>query len=113
MFIVGGPAERLLADDILARVRAGGGVAVDAVGLPLEQTAALLAGCSAYVGNDTGVLNIAAAVQVPAVGLFGASPPLVHSRFIDAVLPLPGTAGMAAITIPRVLDALASFNLNP
>ena len=113
IFIVGGPAERLLADDILARVRAGGGVAVDAVGLPLEQTAALLAGCRAYVGNDTGVLNIAAAVQVPAVGLFGASPPLVHSRFIDAVLPPPGTAGMAAITIPRVLDALASFNLNP
>ncbi len=113
IFIVGGPAERPLADDILARVRTGGAAAVDAVALPLEQTAALLAGCRAYVGNDTGVLNIAAAVQVPAVGLFGASPPLVHSRFIDAVLPPQGTAGMAAITIPRVLDALASLNLNP
>jgi hypothetical protein len=28
-------------------------------------------------------------------------------------LPPPETAGMAAITIPRVLDALASLNLNP
>ena len=110
IFIVGGPVERALADAILACVRADGGVAADAVALPLEQTAALLARCRVYIGNDTGVLNMAAALRVSAVGLFGASTPLTHSHFIRAVTPPPGEQGMAAITIPHVLETLARLN---
>jgi heptosyltransferase-2 len=107
IFIVGGPAERALADQVLARVQAENGVVVDAVALPLEQTAALLARCRAYIGNDTGVLNMAAALQVPAVGLFGGSTPLTHSHFIHAITPSPGERGMAAITVTHVLETLA------
>ncbi len=107
IFIVGGPAERGLADEILARVRADGATAADAVALPLEQTAALLGRCRVYIGNDTGVLNMAAALQVPAVGLFGGSTPLTHSHFIHAIAPPPGERGMTAITVPRVLETLA------
>ena len=110
IFIIGGPAERALADDILAGVRTQGGAAADAVALPLEQTAALLAHCRIYVGNDTGVLNMAAALQTPAIGLFGGSEPLTHSRFIHAMMPPPGESGMTAITIPHVLEALARLN---
>lgn len=104
-FIVGGPAERSLADEMLSRIRAGGGQAADAVALPLEQTAALLARCRGYIGNDTGVLNMAAALGVPAIGLFGGSQPLWHSRFIHPLLPLSGQRDMAAITVPQVLEA--------
>ncbi len=110
IFIVGGPAERTLADEVLTRVRADGDTVADAVALPLEQTVALLARCHAYIGNDTGVLNMAAALQVPAVGLFGGSPPLTHSRFIHAITPSSGERGMTAITIPHVLEALARLS---
>ena len=110
IFIVGGSAERPLAEEILARVRDGGGVAVDAVALPLEQVAALLARCRCYIGNDTGVLNMAAALQVPAIGLFGGSAPLWHSRFIHPLLPPAGEHGMAAITVSQVLEALARWS---
>ncbi|TVR65869.1 MAG: glycosyltransferase family 9 protein [Candidatus Competibacteraceae bacterium] len=106
IFIVGGPAERPLAESILARLRANGGTAADAVALPLEQTVALLARCRGYVGNDTGVLNVAAALHVPAVGLFGGSPPLWHSRFIHHLMPPSGDHGMAAMTVSQVLDTL-------
>lgn len=106
IFIVGGPAERALADSIFSRINEGGGAAADAVALPLEQTAALLARCRAYIGNDTGVLNMAAALQVPAIGLFGGSAPLTHSRFICPVTPPPGALGMTAITLPHVLETL-------
>ncbi len=106
IFIVGGPAERALADAILARIQAEGGAAADAVALPLEQTAALLAHCRVYIGNDTGALNMAAAVQTPAIGLFGGSEPLTHSRFIHPITPPPDQRGMAAITLPQVLEAL-------
>lgn len=109
-FIVGGPAERALADDILMRVQTESGAVADAVALPLEQTAALLARCHVYIGNDTGVLNMAAALHVPAVGLFGGSTPLTHSRFIHAITPPPGERGMTAITTPHVLEALARLN---
>ncbi|MBL8251369.1 MAG: glycosyltransferase family 9 protein [Candidatus Competibacter sp.] len=107
VLILGGPAERTLADAILSRALAGGGIAANAVGLPLEQTAALLSGCRCYVGNDTGALNMAAALQVPAFGLFGGSSPLTHSRFIRAIVPAVRTGGMAAITVHQVLEALA------
>ena len=83
---------------------------VDAVALPLEQVAALLARCRCYIGNDTGVLNMAAALQVPAIGLFGGSAPLWHSRFIHPLLPPAGEHGMAAITVSQVLEALARWS---
>ncbi len=110
IFIVGGPGERSLGDEILRRVRDGGGVAVDAVALPLEQTAALLASSRCYIGNDTGVLNMAAAVATPALGLFGGSPPLTHSRLIHAITPPVGQSGMAAITVVQALEAFACLD---
>ena len=84
--------------------------AADAAALPLEQTAALLARCRAYIGNDTGVLNMAAALQVPAMGLFGGSAPLTHSHFICPVTPPPGEMGMTAITVSHVLKTLAHLS---
>ncbi|MCC6134870.1 MAG: glycosyltransferase family 9 protein [Candidatus Contendobacter sp.] len=104
IFIVGGSAERALADELLTRIHASGGQAADAVASPLEQTAALLARCRAYLGNDTGVLNMAAALQTPAFGLFGGSQPLWHSCFIYPITPPESEAGMAGITVPQVLD---------
>jgi ADP-heptose:LPS heptosyltransferase len=37
----------------------------------IEETAAILARCDAYVGPDSGLVHLAAAVGTPAVGLFG------------------------------------------
>jgi heptosyltransferase-2 len=110
VFIVGGAGERILADEILRLVRENGGVAADAVALPLEQTAALLANSRCYIGNDTGVLNMAAALETPTLGLFGASLPLTHSRFIQAITPPLGQHGMIAITVARVLEAFARLD---
>lgn len=117
VFMVGGPVERSLGDDLLCQVQGKGGKIVDAIALPLEQTVALLAQSAGYIGNDTGVLNIAAAVETPALGLFGGSPPLTHSGLIHAITPPPGHHGMAAITVAQVLEALdrldAFYALHP
>lgn len=110
IFIVGGPGERSLADEILSRMPENGGLAADAVDLPLEQTAALLARSHRYIGNDTGILNMAAALETRTIGLFGGSVPLTHSRFIHAVVPPAGQSGMAAITVSQVLESLACLD---
>ena len=58
--------------------------------LPLPTLSALLAGCSAYFGHDTGISHIAAATGIPSTLLFGPTDPSVwapvgeHVRIIRA-----------------------------
>lgn len=42
----------------------------------LNEAAALIAGCDLFVGNDSGLFHLALAVDVPAVVVFGATPPV-------------------------------------
>lgn len=66
---IGVDGERPLTD-----IRAGD---LDAMGLGLGETAALLAGCAAMVGGDSGLTHLASAAGVPVVALFGPTP---HDR---------------------------------
>ena len=77
------------------------------IGWALPDVVALLAEADGFVGNDSGLMNLRAACGRPAVGLFGASGPLLHSRLIVPVVPPGGPrAGMDAITVQAVQDAL-------
>lgn len=73
---------------------------IDVCDLKLDIGAALLSRADLFVGNDSGPLNLAASVGVPAIGLFGDSPPLDYSRFLRPVVGPPG--GMVALTVERV-----------
>jgi heptosyltransferase-2 len=100
--LVGGPAEAALATEI-------SGAAATAIGWTLPEVAALLAQSAFYVGNDTGVANMAAAVGTRAFVLFGATPPFDHSRRIVPVVPQTGVDrvhGMARISPEAVLAAI-------
>ncbi len=65
------------------------------VGLHLRQVAALLSFCRLYVGNDSGLMHLAAAVRTPVVVFFGPTiPPLylpcwVQSRAIVSPMECP------------------------
>lgn len=72
--VFGGPDEREIAAPLLDALPADR--CVDLVGRHgLGLTAACLARCSLFVGNDSGLMHIAAAAGTPTVGLFGPSPP--------------------------------------
>lgn len=81
-----------------------------ALGWKLGELAALLAEADFYVGNDTGVMNLAAAVGIRTYGLFGAVPPFHHSRLVVPILPMDGRTdiptGMGRIPARAVLDAI-------
>ena len=47
---------------------------IDLVGQPLPVAAACIEQCALYVGNDSGLMHIAAATGTPTLGLFGPSP---------------------------------------
>ncbi len=112
LVIAGGPAERALADEIAARAEGSGADLAAAIGWPLGQIAVLCAEAAFYIGNDTGVMNLAAAVGTRTYGLFGAVAPFRHARQIVAVLPPDGVPdkahGMARITPEAVLGILAA-----
>lgn len=63
--LAGSPPERPLAQAIERECRMP---LIDAVGrLSIRQTAALIGRCTLYVGNDSGLLHIAAAAGIPAI----------------------------------------------
>ena len=71
--LLGGPAEEALAAEI-GRLAAMPRASLPAIGWRLTEAAALLAEASFYVGNNTGVMNMAAAVGIPTYALFGTTP---------------------------------------
>jgi heptosyltransferase II len=108
--LIGGKAEAGLADEITARLGERARCVRQAIGWDLGELAALFAGSAFYVGNDTGVMNLAAAVGTTSYGLFGGTPPLRHSRRIVPITPPGGLDmefGMSRITPQAVLAAIA------
>jgi len=72
LVIVGGAADRALAQEIVAAVPS----AVDATGaLPLLASAELIGRCAVIVTNDSAPLHLASAMGTPTVAIFGPTVP--------------------------------------
>lgn len=66
-----GDTERAMAESLLAALPD----AIDLVGrLSLPEVAACLARCALFIGNDSGLMHLAAAAGAPTLGLFGPTP---------------------------------------
>lgn len=71
----GSPAEREAAQQLARAARGSVGTRpLVAPPVSLTEAAALLGGAAVVVGVDTGLLHLASALDVPTVGLFGATP---------------------------------------
>ena len=91
-----GEAERAMAGPVLAGLPG----AIDLSGrLTLAEAAACLARCRMFVGNDSGLMHLAAAAGTATIGLFGPTPASEYApigRCAVAVL-APGPAGRTPI----------------
>jgi heptosyltransferase-2 len=69
----GTPGEK----DIAARIRSNMKLpAISLVGETyMRDLAALFASCSAFIGNDSGAMHVAAAAGIPVIGIFGSTDP--------------------------------------
>ena len=78
----------------------------------LYALACWLASARVYIGNDSGISHLAAAVGTPTVALFGPSDPAVWAPRGERVRVIQAASGGAAfegIALPRVLDAIESI----
>lgn len=107
--IFGGPgdAERARAAPVLAALPG----AIDLVGaVSVPEAAACLARCALFIGNDSGLMHLAAAAGTPTLGLFGRSraseyaPAGPHADFIAAPGP-EGETPMDTLAIEPVIAA--------
>ena len=93
------------ADEAVARwIDANAGAIPQVRNLPLEQLAGVLACCSRYVGNDSGITHLAAALGLPVVALFGPTDPERWGPRGKSVHVLRGD--LAAFAVDRVFAAL-------
>jgi len=95
-----GPAERALADPLLALLPG----AIDLCGqLSLPEAAACLTRARLFVGNDSGLMHLAAAAGVPTVGIFGPTDPAVYAPIGPYAAAVTGASGaIADVTVAEV-----------
>jgi ADP-heptose:LPS heptosyltransferase len=102
-----GPAERAAAAPVLAALPH----AINLVGqLTLPEAAACLQRCRLFVGNDSGLMHLAAAAGTPTLGLFGPSQageyaPAGRATEIAVAEGPPGQARMQDLPVEAVLKA--------
>jgi ADP-heptose:LPS heptosyltransferase len=107
--VLGGPgdAERAMAAPLLALLPE----AIDLVGtLSLPEAAACLDRAALFVGNDSGLMHLAAATGTPTIGLFGPTPAAEYApvgRRATAVLAADGR--MSGVTVAAVLAAAGAL----
>lgn len=106
--LLGGPAEADLAAHIAGRVGEPGWLRA-VTDAPLDVTLALVAQGDLCIGNDTGMLNVAAAAGTRSVGLFGGSAVVTRDPRLTPLQPAGGARygsnKMAEISVEQVLAA--------
>ncbi len=78
-----GPADESMAQEYFDLIDSEAIIPI--ANLPLNELAAILKKCDVYVGNDSGITHVAAAVGIPVVALFGPTDPLVWGMRGDNV----------------------------
>ncbi|MDR0662383.1 MAG: hypothetical protein LBF76_03285 [Holosporales bacterium] len=87
---------------------------VPVIGESLATVSCLFHHIDLFVGNDSGLFNLAAVIEAsPVVGLFGASPVLTCHPQMIPIVPEGGMSSMAALSPALVLTTLHRHGLVP
>jgi len=98
----GGRLERLASQLAATRLRL-------ARSLPLVELAGQLTSCAAFIGHDSGISHLAAAVGLPGLILWGDTPEAVWRPPSERVIVLRESNGLAALPAARVVAELKAL----
>ncbi len=106
--LTGGPEDTASAAAIRAALSGRSERIADALGWDLPTVAGLLSGAAFYAGNNTGVMNMAAAAGTRTYALFGTTAPFHHaSQIVPICAPDIGVHdGMGRLSLDAVLAAI-------
>lgn len=108
LVLVGGQEDLVSATMIVNALGERGGQVIQALGWNLADVMGVLCQAAFYVGNNTGVMNIAAATGTRTYALFGTTRPFEHaSQIVPVTAPDTGQHdGMARVTLASVANAI-------
>lgn len=108
VLLVGGEAE----GDRLRQLKRDHGRVRLAQNLPLVQTARLMAECQGFIGHDSGITHIAAALGLPSLVLWGPSREEIWKPLSPSARVLKSSSGLALLSpetvFTQLLDLLAA-----
>ncbi|MCL5024577.1 MAG: glycosyltransferase family 9 protein [Nitrospirae bacterium] len=108
--IFSGPAEETrLKEDMDGFVR-GHERTVHVQDRELALVAALLGSCALYVGNDSGITHLAAAVKTPVIALFGPTDPCIWAPAGRGMRIILQGLSLRKITVDEVCEAIAKVS---
>jgi heptosyltransferase III len=102
VLLIEGPMDNESVHEVRSRIA---GLDVPILQVPLGLLAAALAQCVLFVGNDSGVAHLAAAVGTPTIALFGPTDPLHWAPRGKRVITLKNCQGLDAIAVEDVVEA--------
>jgi len=97
LLVSGGPGERDICAPLFDAVPPDR--RIDLVGAAIDETAACFERVRLYVGNDSGLMHLAAAAGAPTVGLFGPTADAIYA---------PWGPKAVAVRVSRSLDEIAA-----
>ena len=108
LVLVGGAGDAEAANEIRDALGDQAFRVRQALGWDLRDVAGLLAEADFYVGNNTGVMNMAAAVGIRTYALFGTTTPFEHaSQIVPVTAPATGVHdGTLRVTVASVLGTI-------
>ena len=110
--LIGGPEDKDIANSLIAKLGHPKWIKT-AIGLPILEAAAITSLCNICIGNDTGVLNIAAATGTISIGLFGSSPPQNKDPLIQPIMlshiKSYSQKNIQELTIDKIIDSMSSI----
>ncbi|MBX3748376.1 MAG: glycosyltransferase family 9 protein [Verrucomicrobiae bacterium] len=104
VLLVGGEAEGDRLENLMAGLPAGRVRLARSV--PLDVLAGMLRGCSLFVGHDSGITHLAAAVGLPCVVLWGPTDPRLWRPRGQRVVMLQDDTGLAGLSTDAVWEVL-------
>jgi ADP-heptose:LPS heptosyltransferase len=108
--VVSGPAEERMIGDLRRELGEEGVFFLE--NEPLPCVAAALERCEAFVGNDSGVTHMAAAVRTPTVAIFGPTDPGTwqpRAPRVKVLQPSPAGSDLSALKPAEVLREMAAL----
>jgi heptosyltransferase-2 len=108
LVLIGGVEDAAAATTIMQALGGPGDRVRLALGWNLTDVMGVLASADCYIGNNTGVMNIAAALGIRTYALFGTTRPFDHaSQIVPVTAPDIGVHdGMTRLTATAVLQAI-------
>lgn len=112
VFLLASPTEKSINECILSKIKNREHL-IQVSDLTISQAATLISQAKCFIGNCSGPLNIAASVNVPSVGLFGATEILSYSDNFIPISPTPENKPlkMDGIFPDQVIEVLKKYKL--